>query len=392
LSIGALLLGCSILSSCSPPASQVAEQPSKILIVLDTPGIVSSAEAYLNVVPQTVTAFPIERSAGGANDYYSEGRYWWPDPKNPEGPYIRKDGQSNPNLFTKHRDAVRDFTNLVSASTVAFLKTGQQKYADQAKAHILAWYVNPETRMNPSLNYAQAIKGINEGRGIGIIDTRSFIYVAKSIELLEAKGVFSQEEWSAVQSWFNAFGDWLTTSDFGLDERDNNNNHSTWWGAQLAAFARVADRTDLLDTARVQYRRQLAIQMDGQGIFTDEVGRTRPFHYTKYNLDAFAVLANLLSEEGEDIWTFKGPNGDFKKAVDWYLSYEGKLNQWPYPSELEPELFYHPAEYLLLLNQRYGEEDSAYAKTFVSAAKRHGPKSPERMAIFTWPDANGLKN
>jgi hypothetical protein len=388
-----LIVAGFVTIGCGSSTPEAVEEAPAVQVVLDTAAILSAADQYLTQEPKTVTAFPISRSAGGLNDYYSEGRYWWPNPEDPDGPYIRKDGQSNPELFTKHREAVSNYANVVSALTVAYLKTGDQKYAEQAKKQVLAWYVNPKTRMNPSLNYSQAIKGVNEGRGIGIIDTRSFIYVAKSLELLKAKGVFSKEEWTGIQTWFSEFGDWLTTSQFGHDERDNNNNHSTWWGAQLAAFARVAGRKDLLDTAAVQYRRQLAIQMDERGVFPDEVGRTRPFHYTEYNLDAFAVLADLLSEKGEDLWSFQTPNGDFKKSADWYLSFIGELEQWPYPSELEPNLAYHPAEYLLLLSERYADKNSApldegrgaYAETFASAAAHNKPNYPERLAILTWP-------
>ena len=379
--ISLLLIYVFYLTSCTSASLRFDSDAKGNRIVLDTATILLKADTLLSVTPKTITSFPIARSAGSIHDYYSEGRYWWPNPDDPDGPYIRKDGQSNPNLFTKHRNAVSELANAVSALTVAYLKTGEQKYATHAKAHVLAWYVNAETRMNPRLDYSQAIKGINEGRGIGIIDTRSFIYVARSIELLHGANVFSVEEWNDIQKWFSEFGDWLTTSQFGIDERDNNNNHSTWWGAQLAAFGRVADRKDLLDTARVQYQRQLQVQMNERGVFPEEVSRTRPFHYTKYNLDAFTVLAKLLSEEGTDLWAFTSAQGDLRKAIDWYMSFNGKLEEWPYPSDLEPELAYHPAEYLLLI----ANQDSAYAKTFISATVRQKVKYPERLTILTWP-------
>jgi len=380
------LMGFGIMS-CASAASEVVEGSESTQVVLDTAAILSSAEAYLDRAPKTITSFPIERSAGGLHDYYSEGRYWWPDPENPDGPYIRKDGQTNPDLFTDHREALNDLADGVSALTFAFLKTSDQKYADKAKAYLLAWFVNPSTHMNPSLNYGQAIKGITEGRGIGIIDTRCLIYVARAVELLAAKEVFSKEEEAGLRAWFHAYSDWLVTSQFGIDERNNDNNHSSWWGAQLTAFARVADRSDLLDTAKIQYCWQLEIQMDARGIFPEEAGRTRPFHYIKYNLDAFAVLAMLLSEKGIDVWSYKTPNGDFQKSADWYLSFIRNLDKWPYTSELEPNLSYQPAEYLLLLHQQFSKSNKgeAYAKTFVAALAHHEMKAPQRMALLTWP-------
>ena len=58
-------------------------------------------------------------------------------------------------------------------------------------AHVRAWFVNESTKMNPNLQYAQAIKGIATGRGIGIIDTVHLMEVAQSLWQLEKLGVLS---------------------------------------------------------------------------------------------------------------------------------------------------------------------------------------------------------
>ena len=68
--------------------------------------VIAAAERYLTRPPQTITAFRAARSAGGPHDFFSEGDYWWPDPKNPDGPYIRRDGESNPGNFVDHRRAL----------------------------------------------------------------------------------------------------------------------------------------------------------------------------------------------------------------------------------------------------------------------------------------------
>ena len=91
---------------------------------LDRARILSAAAQYLNQPPITVTAFPAPRSAGGVHEYFSEGDYWWPDPKNPDGPYIRRDGETNPDNFNRHRDALRRFCDIVSGLTAAFRITG----------------------------------------------------------------------------------------------------------------------------------------------------------------------------------------------------------------------------------------------------------------------------
>src|ERR1700759_4992337 len=73
---------------------------------IDRNRILKAANAYLNEKPVTVTASHSPRSAGGLHDFYSEGDYWWPDPKNPDGPYMQRDGMTNPDNFVENRKAL----------------------------------------------------------------------------------------------------------------------------------------------------------------------------------------------------------------------------------------------------------------------------------------------
>src|SRR5439155_15793671 len=124
---------------------------------------------YLHEPPLTITATRAERSAGGIHDFYSEGDYWWPDPSDSTKPYIRRDGETNPANFEAHRDAMRRLSQIVPALVAAYEITGDKRYARQAITHLRAWFVTTATRMNPDMLYAQAIKGVAPGRGIGII-------------------------------------------------------------------------------------------------------------------------------------------------------------------------------------------------------------------------------
>jgi hypothetical protein len=150
---------------------------------------VKAADAFLAEPPTTVTAFKAEKSAGGTHDYFSQADYSWPDPAKPDGlPYVNRDGWSNPDTFQQHRWAMVRLARGVGALGAAFKLTGDPKYAGHALAHLRAWFVAPDTRMNPSLLYSQAILGSVTGRGVGIIDTIHLVEVSAAIEVLSARG------------------------------------------------------------------------------------------------------------------------------------------------------------------------------------------------------------
>src|SRR5579859_3186401 len=156
------------------------------LAAVERPRVLGLAERCLGQPALTVTASRSPRSAGGRHDYFSEGDYWWPDPEHPDGPYIRRDGLVNPDNFEDHRQALRRLSVHVPALAAAWLLTGEDRFAVQAGLHLRAWFLDPHTRMNPDLRYAQAIRGICEGRGIGIIDTIHLVEVVRALSVLEA--------------------------------------------------------------------------------------------------------------------------------------------------------------------------------------------------------------
>src|ERR1051326_4512344 len=124
---------------------------------IDRPRIIKAANQYLFEKPITITASSSSRSAGGLHDFFSEGDYWWPDPANPNGPYIQRDGMSNPGNFVEHRRAMIRLSLIVPALAAAYKITHDPKYSKAAAAHLRAWFIDPETKMNPNLEYAQAI-------------------------------------------------------------------------------------------------------------------------------------------------------------------------------------------------------------------------------------------
>ena len=299
-------------------------------------GIVESAQAWLVREPVTITDFPAVRSAGGIHDFYSEGDYWWPDPENPDGPYIRRDGESNPDNFTAHRKAMVDFSMAVGSLTSAFLITGDRKYALAVEKHVRAWFIDEKTRMNPSLLYAQAIKGVVTGRGIGIIDTIHLIEVAQSLRRLRDAGAISEECLDGAKRWFSLYLDWLTSHEYGIAEMNAKNNHGTCWALQAASFARFTGSKEIIGLCRRRFKEVfIPGQMAADGSFPQELSRTKPYGYSLFNLDAMAVLCHILSEEGEDMWSYSTEDGlCMRKAVDFMLPFVQDKKLWNYGEDV----------------------------------------------------------
>src|SRR6266496_442132 len=234
--------------------SAPAQQTSFNVAAFDRARVLKAAKQYLSEKPITITASHSSRSAGGVHDFFSEGDYWWPDPQNPNGPYIQRDGMSNPDNFVEHRRALMRLSVQMPALVAAWKLTKDARYAKHAALHLRAWFIDEATRMNPNLQYAQAIHGRFTGRGTGIIDTIHLVEVAHAIEVLEASGALSEGETSGIKRWFTDYLTWMTTTKNGIDERDAKNNHGTCWVMQVAAFAHLTGDQKLMDYCRDRFR------------------------------------------------------------------------------------------------------------------------------------------
>src|SRR5207344_1578731 len=104
--------------------------------------VLRAADTFLDEQPITITASHSPRSAGGIHDFFSEADYWWPDPKNPDGPYIQRDGMTNPDNFVEHRRAMVRMSIHVATLTSAYRITGDPKYATATLKHFHAWFVD----------------------------------------------------------------------------------------------------------------------------------------------------------------------------------------------------------------------------------------------------------
>lgn len=300
------------------------------------PYVLKEAAWAMQQQPVTVTAQTCARSAGAKHDFYSEGDYWWPDPKNRNGPYIQKDGLTNPDNFVAHRLAMIRFSRIIGALSSAYKLTHNTRYIKQAMIHLQAWFINPETLMNPNLQYAQALKGITTGRGIGIIDTIQLMEVVQGLMVMENDPRMDKTLVKGIRNWFAQYLTWLTTSKNGLEEKAAKNNHGTCWTMQVACFARFTHDTALMDTCTNRYKTiLLPNQMAADGSLPLELKRTKPFGYSIFDLDALTTLCQVLSTPQNNLWEYETTDGrSVKMGIAYLHPYLADKNKWPFAHDV----------------------------------------------------------
>jgi hypothetical protein len=306
------------------------------VVAFDRGRVLAAADRYLKEAPVTITASTSERSPGGKNDYFSEADYFWPDPKNPHGPYVQRDGLSNPSNFLDHRRFLLQFSVQAPALAAAWRITAKKNYAEHAAQHLRAWFINKGTRMNPNLEHAQAIRGVATGSRYGVIDTLHLVEVVRAVEVIADSKALSADEIDQVRSWFADYLQWMVTATYGVEEMEAPNNHATCWATQIAAFAQFAEDSRLVEYVRRRFKGVLVpSQMKLDGSFPLEMSRTKPYSYSNFNLDAMATICQILSIPQDNLWAFHLADGrGIGKAVAFMEPYIRDKASWPRPSDV----------------------------------------------------------
>ena len=293
--------------------------------------LINDAEAALKQGPFSVMEKKNTPPSGDMHDYMSLAPYHWPDSSKPNGlPYLRRDGQTNPEVqeYTDKWHFQR-MISLVEVLGPAYYFSGDERYAKHAALLLRTWFLDPATLMNPNLKYAQAIKGVNEGRGAGIIDSRHLLRLFDPIGMLQSSAHWSKKDTRGMQQWFTDYRHWLQTHPNGLHEMKAQNNHGTWYDLQRLAFAVFADSLDAAKEIVASAKNRLDEQMDADGLFPKENARTLALHYNAFNLEAYMMIAIFAYHAGIDFWSYTSPNGhSIRKGFDALKPYITNQKEW----------------------------------------------------------------
>ncbi|MBO9565664.1 MAG: alginate lyase family protein [Niastella sp.] len=293
--------------------------------------LLQEADKLLEMKPVSVMEKAFTPVSGNKHDYMSQAPYFWYDSSKPNGlPYLRRDGERNPEIYKiTDRSNLGKLDGAARTLALAWYFTGKEKYAVKAASLLRTWFFDETTRMNPNLNYGQAIPGINDGRGIGIIETIALTGIADAAGLLYGSKAWSINELRALQQWYSEYLNWMLTSKNGKEEHAAKNNHGTWYYVQVVDFALFTGDTarahELVEESKKTLNGQLAA--DGQQPL--EVERTNGLGYSTFNLRAWFTLARLADMVDIDLWNYTTPNGaGLRKAVDWLTPYAMGEKNW----------------------------------------------------------------
>jgi len=324
--------------------------------------IVAEAERILEKPIVTVVdgkePGPRMAPSGDPHDYVSLSPYWWPDPEKEDGlPYIRRDGEINPERANYDVNKLGDFGNFVHALAMGYSVSGDERFAERAAEHLRAWFVNPDTRMNPRIQYGQFVPGRAEGRSVGIIETNRIRFVADSIGMIRASDAWSEEDDAAAREWYGQYLEWMLTSELGHGERTAPNNHGTWFATQAAQYALVSGRPEVTREMAESGKGRVQTQIEPDGSQPHELERTKALDYTCFNLRALIDLGTYGQKVGVDLLNYETEDGrSIEKGIAFALPYATEREEWPW-EQIETTRYNMYNQLFRMGELRLGRED-----------------------------------
>jgi len=301
--------------------------------------LLMDADKELAAGPYSVTLHKTRVApSGNPHDYLSQAPYWWADPSKPDGkPYIRKDGQRNPEIYLLHDDSqLNDLCRAVKRLGFAYYFTGKEQYAQKAAGLLRTWFIDTATKMAPNFNYAQYVPGVNDGRGTGIIESRALTVIPDALAMMQESKSITGTLKFGIRQWFAEYLEWLQTSKNGIEEKQALNNHGTFYDVQVVDFALFAgDQKLAKDVIQKQTIPRMTVQFKADGRQPLELERTRSWSYTNMNLSGWCMLAVLAGHLDIDLWHTEKNGLGLEKCIGFVMPYLLKQKDWPY-KQIEP--------------------------------------------------------
>lgn len=315
------------------------EERESVALFACRKALFAAADEALGRGPHSVVDKTTLPPSKNPHDYWHPSPYYWP--RRFFGrwlPMKRRDGERVPGtqLYEPGSDRY-DRTHLqrllddVTVLALAWRAGGNMEYANYAATLARTWFLNPATRMNPHLKFAQIRQGKDRKHGCksGVIELKDLYFFLDAMRLLRGTDAWSNADEERFRLWLRQYLEWLLTSPQGIGESGSPNNHSTCYDLQVAS---VASYLGEFVTVHHTLRRSLSRigdQFTEEGEMPYELERTLTRHYCAFNLQAWVHLARLAEAHGEDLWNHVTPGGaSIKRAMKWFLSHSAQ--PWPF--------------------------------------------------------------
>lgn len=335
--------------------------------------IIEDADAALEQRVANVVDEGALPPSGDPHDYYSYSPYWWPNPENPDGPYIWRDGEVNPDRNTSDVSRIEAMVDRVTSLVPAWYFTGDERYAESAVEQLRAWFLDPVTKMNPNVQFGQKRRGHNYNSPSGVLEAWRMRWVIDCAILLESFQGWTEKDANALRSWFSQFATWMVESPTGIEESMQPNNHGTWYNAQLILYALYGENYDLARKQLNGMPARIFSQVFIDGRQPQELIRTRSLNYSIYNARALITVARLGRHLDYDLFVYRSLEGrSIRLAVDYMTPFIFGEKEWPI-MQLRPHSNGSAAQ--LYWNAAIGFQDREYANVLHKLPKPHRPSS-----------------
>ena len=291
--------------------------------------LVKKADDWVGQKPIAVTDKDICIS-GDKHNYESLATYYWPDPKNPQGPYITKDGQTNPEINQYDFPRLLKLNEICTVLGKAFYITKDTKFHTALCHYLDTWFISKTTRMNPSMEYSQFVPHFNGNKGMpgGVLDAYRFVDVIESTMLVDQIKSLGWQRRKKLKNWFRDLAEWMITSPNGQKASEKLNNHAIAYYSTLLEIALFTGNRVLQQKAIDGYVQNVDKQIELNGAMPQELSRTKAFTYSIFNLSHIVDGYAMTKNSGIDIPDTT--RNKIQNAAIYLSSFVGKKEAFPY--------------------------------------------------------------